>query len=65
MFLIVFAQSSITPKPAKCAFYNPPVRKQLEANLDIVVAFDDFQYSMAKLKSPINQLTCIATISPN
>ena len=62
--LIIFTQSPILAQPRKGPFYHPSSGQYRKA-LNILTTFDNLQHPATKIKSPVNELACISTISPN
>jgi len=62
--LIVFAQPSILSQPRKGPFHYPSPGQYRKA-FNVFITFDNLQHPATKIKSPVDEFTCVSTISPD
>ena len=61
--LIVFAQPSILSQPRKGPFHYPSPGQYRKA-FNALITFDNLQQPATKIESPVDEFTCVSTISP-
>jgi len=62
--LIVFAQAAILSQPGERSFDHPS-SGQHRKTFNVLTAFDNLQDPATEISSPVNELACVSTISPN
>jgi hypothetical protein len=67
MELVILAEATVTAQPAEGPLDDPSVRQDFES-LEIIVAFYDLEPHLgafAQIPEPIDELACVAAISPD